>query len=254
MYRLSRRGAPWSTRRTVSWLIGCLALLFATSSGLGMYMAATFSMHAVAQLMLTIVVPVLLVQGAPVTLALKALQAVDPNGVPGPREWLVSALNSSLLRFIAHPWTALTLLVVGVYGLCLKVVFDAAVSEHASHMLMIGYFLLSGALFFTAVGGVEPVPRLMPKRGRIAMLLFALSQFVIAGVVVMNMREVLGGAFYRSLKLSWHADLLSDQRLGGQVIAAGGLVAVMAVIAVQIVPRRRSTAIEQMTTTASLGS
>jgi len=48
--------------------------------------------------------------------------------------------------------------------------------------------------------------------------------------------------------------LLSDQRLGGQVIAAGGLVAVMAVIAVQIVPRRRSTAIEQMTTTASLGS
>ncbi|WP_234713959.1 cytochrome c oxidase assembly protein, partial [Mycolicibacterium chlorophenolicum] len=66
VYRLSRRGAPWSTRRTVSWLIGCLALLFATSSGLGMYMAATFSMHAVAQLMLTIVVPVLLVQGAPV--------------------------------------------------------------------------------------------------------------------------------------------------------------------------------------------
>lgn len=255
VYRLSRRGSPWSTRRTVSWVIGCLALLFATSSGLGMYMAAMFSMHAVAQLMLTIVVPVLLVQGAPVTLALKALRAADPHGVPGPREWLVSALNSSLLRFIAHPWTALTLLVVGVYGLCFEVVFDAAVSEHAPHRLMIGYFLLSGALFFTAVGGVEPVvPRPMPRRGRIAMLLFALSQFVIAGVVVMNMREVLGGAFYRSLKLSWHADLLSDQRLGGQVIAAGGLVAVLAVIAVQIVQRRRSTAIEQMTTTASLGS
>lgn len=163
VYRLAHRGAPWSMRRTVSWLIGCLALLFATSSGLGMYMAAMFSMHAVAQLMLTIVVPVLLVQGAPVTLALKALQAVDPSGVPGPREWLVSALNSSLVRFIAHPWTALALLVVGVYGLCLQVVFDAAVSEHASHMLMIGYFLVSGSLFFAAVSGVEPVPRLMPS-------------------------------------------------------------------------------------------
>ena len=77
-----------------------------------MYMAAMFSMHAVAQLVLTIVVPVLLVQGAPVTLALRALRAAEPNAVPGPREWLVSALNSSLLRFIAHPWTALTLLVL----------------------------------------------------------------------------------------------------------------------------------------------
>ena len=219
-----------------------------------MYMAAMFSMHAVAQLVLTIVVPVLLVQGAPVTLALRALRAADPNAVPGPREWLVSALNSSLLRFIAHPWTALTLLVVGVYGLCLKAVFDAAVSEHASHMLMIGYFLLSGALFFTAVGGVEPTPGSMPKRGRIAILLLALSQFIIAGVVVMNMREVLGGAFYRSLKLSWQANLLEDQRLGGQVIAVGGVVAVLAVLAVLIVQRRLSTAIEQTRAAPSLGS
>ncbi|WP_131722671.1 cytochrome c oxidase assembly protein, partial [Mycolicibacterium chlorophenolicum] len=213
----------------------------------GMYMAATFSMHAVAQLMLTIVVPVLLVQGAPVALALNALQAVDPNGVPGPREWLVSALNSSLVRFIAHPWTALALLVVGVYGLCLEAVFDAAVSEHGSHMLMIGYFLVSGSLFFAAVSGVEPVPRLMPKRGRIAILLFGLSQFVIAGLVVMNMREVLGDVFYRSLKLSWHADLLGDQRLGGQMIAAGGLLAVGVALAVLILQRRGSTAIEQRT-------
>lgn len=254
VYRLARRGAPWSTRRTVSWLIGCLALLFATSSGLGMYMAAMFSMHAVAQLILTIVVPVLLVQGAPVTLALKALQAVDPNGVPGPREWLVIALDSSLLRFITHPWTALTLLVMGVYGLCLEVVFDAAVSEHASHMLMIGYFLLSGALFFASVSGVESVPRMMPGRGRIAILLCAFSQFAIAGVVVLNMREVLGDVFYRSLKLSWHADLLGDQRLGGQMIAAGGLLAVGATLAVLIVQRRRSTATELRTAAPSPGS
>ncbi|WP_328848079.1 cytochrome c oxidase assembly protein [Mycolicibacterium austroafricanum] len=81
-----------------------------------------------------------------------------------------------------------------------------------------------------------------------------LSQFIIAGVVVMNMREVLGGAFYRSLRLSWHANLLGDQRLGGQVIAAGGVVAMLAVLAVLIARRRRSTAIEQRTAAPSLGS
>lgn len=70
----------------------------------------------------------------------------------------------------------------------------------------------------------------------------------------MNMREVLGAVFYRSLKLSWHADLLGDQRLGGQIIAAGGLLAVGVALAVLILQRRRSTAIEQRAAAPSPGS
>ena len=254
VWRLALRGDSWSKRRTVSWVMGCVTLVFATSSGLGMYMAAMFSMHAVVQLILTIGVPVLLVQGAPVTLAMRALRASDPNAVPGPREWLVSALDSSPLRLIARPWTALVLLLLGVYGLCFEWVFEAAVSEHAPHMVMIGYFLLSGVLFFAAVSGVEPVLRPTPKRRRMAMLLFALCQFVIAGVIVTTMRDVLGGAFYRSLKLGWHTNLLGDQRLGGQVLAAGGLVAVLALLVVLIVQRVRSTAMVQKMAAPSIGS
>ncbi len=65
--RLRRRGDAWPTGRIVAWLCGCAVLLFATSSGVGRYMPAMFSMHMAAHMLLSMLVPVLLVLGAPVT-------------------------------------------------------------------------------------------------------------------------------------------------------------------------------------------
>ena len=237
VYRLARRGDPWSKRRTISWVIGCVTMLFATSSGLGMYMAAMYSMHVIVQLLLTIVVPALLVRGAPVTLALMALRAAEPEATPGPREWVQGALDSPLTRLLAQPWTALAILVVGVYGLCIAGVFDVATSEHAAHMATIGYFLFSGTVFFAVVSGREPVPWLMPKRCRVALTLFALSQFVFAGIAVVSMQGVLGEAFYRSLKLNWHTNLLSDQRLGGVIVSISSALAMLIVVVILTVQR-----------------
>jgi putative copper resistance protein D len=75
--RLRRRGDQWPTGRIVAWLLGCLVLLFATSSGVGRYMPAMFSMHMAAHMLLSMLTPVLLVLGAPVTL----LQS--PSALPG---------------------------------------------------------------------------------------------------------------------------------------------------------------------------
>jgi hypothetical protein len=48
--RLRRRGDAWPTGRIVAWLCGCAVLLFATSSGVGRYMPAMFSMHMAAHM------------------------------------------------------------------------------------------------------------------------------------------------------------------------------------------------------------
>lgn len=238
--RLHRRGNRWSIGRTASWVIGCLTMLFATSSGLGTYMTAMFSLHVVVQLLLSIVVPALLVAGAPATLAREALRAADIGGAPGPHEWMESALNSSVTGFLTRPSTALGLFAVGICGLAIPGVFEFAVGEHATHMAMIGYFMVSGVLLFAAV-----VARPMSMPHRLTMLLFALSPFVVVGVVVINMQNVLGGAFYRSLRLTWHTDLLGDQRLGGAIGVAGGVVAMLAVVAVPIAQRYRHPPIAQ---------
>ena len=132
--RLRRRGDAWPTGRTLAWLLGCAALLFATSSGLGRYMPAMFSMHMVAHMLLSMLVPILLVLGAPVTLALRALPTAGRGEPPGPREWLLAALHSRVSRFLTHPVVATGLFVAGFYGLYFGGIFDAAVSNHAAHV------------------------------------------------------------------------------------------------------------------------
>jgi putative copper export protein len=145
--RLRRRGDAWPMGRTVAWLLGCAALLFVSSSGLGRYMPAMFSMHMAAHMMLSMLVPILLALGGPVGLALRALPAAGRGDPPGMREWLLAALHSRISRFLTNPVVATALFVAGFYGLYLGGLFDAAVGSHIGHVLMNVHFLASGYLF-----------------------------------------------------------------------------------------------------------
>ena len=75
--RLRRRGDRWPLQRTVFWAAGCLALVFVTSGGPGVYGRLHFSTHMVQHMALMVTVPLLLVFGAPVTLAMRALRGPE---------------------------------------------------------------------------------------------------------------------------------------------------------------------------------
>jgi cytochrome c oxidase assembly factor CtaG/putative copper export protein len=230
--RLRRRGDHWPPGRTVSWLLGCAALLFATSSGVGRYMPAMFSMHMVAHMGLSMLVPILLVLGAPVTLALRALPAAGRNDPPGMREWLLAALHSRVSRVLTNPIVATALFVSGFYGLYFSSLFDTAVGSHAGHLAMNVHFLLSGYLYYWVVIGVDPTPRPIPPLAKLGVVFASLPLHAFFGVELMGTRTVLGAAYYRSLGLNWHTDLLGDQRLGGGIAwAAGELPLVIVMIA-----------------------
>jgi cytochrome c oxidase assembly factor CtaG/putative copper export protein len=238
--RLRRRGDAWPVGRTVSWLGGCATLLFATSSGLGRYMPAMFSMHMVAHMVLSMLVPILLVLGAPVTLALRALPAAGHDDPPGPREWLLAALHSRVSRFLTHPIVATVLFVAGFYGLYLGGIFNAAVDNHAAHVLMNAHFLLSGYLFYWVVIGIDPTPRPIPQVAKVGMVFASLPLHAFFGVVLMGTQTVLGETFYRSLHLSWHSDLIGDQRLGGGIAWAAGEIPLVIVMIALFIQWRRS--------------
>ncbi len=236
VWRLRRRGDAWPTGRIVAWLLGCLVLLFATSSGVGRYMPAMFSMHMAAHMLLSMLVPILLVLGAPVTLALRALPAAGKGEPPGPREWLLAALHSRLSRFLTNPIVATVLFVAGFYGLYFGGIFDSAVSSHAAHLAMNVHFLLSGYLFYWVVIGVDPTPRPLPPLGKLAVVFASLPLHAFFGVVLMGSQHILGESWYKSLQLYWHTDLLGDQKLGGSIAWATGeipLVIVMIALLVQ---------------------
>jgi cytochrome c oxidase assembly factor CtaG/putative copper export protein len=245
LLRLGRRGDKWPPGRTFSWLLGCLVLLFATSSGVGRYMPAMFSMHMVVHMCLSMLIPILLVLGAPVTLALRALPAAGRDDPPGMREWLLAALHSRLSRFLTNPVVATVLFVAGFYGLYLSNLFDTTASSHAGHLAMNMHFLLSGYLFYWVVIGVDPTPRPIPPLAKVAVVFASLPLHAFFGVVLMGTKKVLAADYYRSLGLSWHTDLLGDQRLGGGIAWAAGefpLVIVMLALLIQWARSDRRTA------------
>ena len=238
--RLRRRGDAWPTGRLVAWLLGCLVLLAATSSGIGRYMPAMFSMHMVGHMLLSMLAPILLVLGAPVTLALRALPAAGRDEPPGPREWLLAALHSRVSRVLTNPFVATALFVVGFYGLYFSGLFDAVVDSHGAHLAMNLHFLLSGYLFYWVVIGVDPTPRPIPPLAKLGVVFASLPLHAFFGVVLMGMSTVLGADFYRSLKLDWHTDLLGDQKLGGGIAWAAGEVPLVIVLVALFVQWRRS--------------
>jgi cytochrome c oxidase assembly factor CtaG/putative copper export protein len=220
--RLRRRGDRWAVGRSVAWYAGCTTILIATSSGLGRYAPAMFSVHMGQHMLLAMLAPILLVLGAPVTLALRALPSAGRGRPPGPREWLMAGVHSPLARMLSHPLLTLPLFVGSYYALYFSGLFDAALTQHWAHLAMNAHFLLVGALFFWPLVGVDPAPRRLPPAARLGVVFASVPFHAFFGVALMSFNSVIGGAFYRTLALPWVPDPLADQKLGGGLAWASG--------------------------------
>ncbi len=230
--RLRRRGDRWSVARTVSWLAGCAALVFATGSGVRAYGSAMFSIHMVEHMTLNMFVPVLLVLGAPVTLALRVLPSAAPGAPPGPREWIVRAVHSPLTVFLANPITAFVLFVGSLYAVYFTPLFDTLVLYHWGHELMSLHFLITGYLFYWGIIGVDPGPRRLPYIGRLALLFATMPFHAFFGIAMMTGTTAVGRDYYATMALPWVSSLTDDRHLGGAIAwGAGSVPLVMVVIA-----------------------
>ena len=233
--RLRRRGDAWPVGRTVGWLCGCAALLVGTSSGIGRYGPAMFSVHMAEHMILSMLVPILLVLGGPVTLALRALPAAGRGAPPGPREWLLAFVHSPPARLLTHPLVALPLFVGSYYALYFSGLFAAALPQHPAHVLMNVHFLVTGLVFFWPVVGIDPAPRRLPPAARMGVLFASVPFHAFFGVALMSSDTVIGEGFYRALALPWVPDPLRDQQLGGGLAWASGEIPLLLVVIVLLV-------------------
>jgi putative copper resistance protein D len=72
------------------------------------------------------------------------------------------------------------------------------------------------------------------------MVFASLALHAFFGVVMMGTGTVLAESFYRSLHLSWHTDLLGDQRLGGAIAWASGEFPLAVVMIALLIQWRRT--------------
>ncbi|MFI2478317.1 cytochrome c oxidase assembly protein [Nocardia xishanensis] len=238
--RLRSRGDSWPVGRTIAWLSGCVLLLLATSSGVGRYSPAAFSVHMGQHMALSMLAPILLALGGAVTLSLRALPPAGRTGAPGPREWILAAVHNPVSRFLTHPIVASVIFVAGFYALYMGGIYDTFVDSHAAHLLMNIHFLLSGYLFYWVVIGIDPKPRQVEPLTKLGMVFGSLPFHAFFGVALMSMTTVMGGWFFRSLDLGWNSDLLGDQRTGGSLAWASGEVPLVVVMLALLIQWSRS--------------
>ena len=228
--RLSRRDVHWPFGRTLAWIGGLAVAAFVLNSGLAAYGRALFSAHMLQHMTLTMIVPILLGMGAPITLALRALPAHPATGPRGAREWLLVMLHSRIARFLTHPVVALTLYVVTLYGFYFTPLFDLSHRSHLAHALMHLHFIAIGCLYFWPILGIDPMPRKLPPLGRILLLFASVPFHAFFGVALMSSSTVLSEEWYASLGLPWVDSLLADQNVGAGIAWSFGEVPTVLVL------------------------
>ena len=220
LHRLKQLGEAWPWQRTFWWLLGSVTLALAMSSGIGLYMPAMFSMHMVAHMMLSMVIPVFLVLGAPLQMIL-TVTAPNPEE-PGLHEWVQAFIQSATLKFLFHPAVNTIQFLTFFYVLYITPWYDLMVKEHAGHLIMNWVFLLSGYIYYWDMIGSDPKPRENTVLRRLAWLVFSMPVHLYFGVYLMQLSQILAEDFYRTLGLPWDIDLLHDQDVGGGIAWASG--------------------------------
>jgi cytochrome c oxidase assembly factor CtaG len=227
-WRLWQRGDRWSGWRTASWLVGGLgSIAVATMSGLAAYDETLFSAHMVQHMILSMVAPVFLALGAPVTLALRTL--------PGrPRGMLLAALHSRPARLLTFPPLGWALFVGSPFALYFSGWYPATLRHAWLHELLHLHFVVVGCLFLWPLIGLDPVPGKVAYPLRFLLVFAALPFHAILGISIMGSQQLIAADYYLGLHLSW-SDPVSDQRVGGGLLwASGDLVGLLLLGAVAV--------------------
>ena len=233
---LHRRGDSWPISRTVFWMLGSVVLFFTVNSGMGMYMMAQFAPHMIGHMLLSMLVPVLLALGGPITLALRAIPPAGRNNPPGPREWILEFVENPISHFLTHPIVAMVQFVAGFYIVYYGGFYDSLAADHFGHLFMNIHFIISGYLFYWSIIGVDRSPHSFSPLYKLLVLLVSLPFHSFFGIMLMRSNEVLAPDWYGGLALPWVPDLLRDQQVGGGIawgIAEIPLLLVMVALAVQ---------------------
>lgn len=224
--RLRRRGDHWSVGRDIAFLGGGLGTVaLAVLWWPGVYDDTLFWSHMAQHMILSMVSPIFLALGAPVTLLLRTLPA-------GGRRRLADALHSLAAKILINPLTGFALLFGTPFVLYFTGLYELTLRHDTLHQLMHLHFVVAGCVFFWPLIGIDPVPGRLPYPLRLILLFITLPAHAWLGITIMSAKTVLAGDYYRQLARPWGPSLLHDQNIGGGLLwVTGDLVGLIVVAA-----------------------
>ncbi|MEU2662361.1 cytochrome c oxidase assembly protein [Micromonospora sp. DT46] len=228
VHRLRIRGDRWPVARTVFFLgpgLGGIAAV--TVSGLHAYDTALLSVHMVQHMVLSMISPIFLALGAPVTLALRTLP-------PRPRKRLLAVVHSRIARIYSFPLVAFAIFVVNPFALYFTDLYRYTLENVWAHEVVHAHFIMTGCVFFWPLLGLDPLPGRWPYPARALLMLLSVPFHTVLGLTIMQSSTLFGGDWYPSLGLTW-SDPWQDQVVAGGILWAGGEFVSVTMLAVLVV-------------------
>ena len=228
--RLRRQGVRWPWWRTSAFVAGVLSLFAVTGTWLNGYSMELFSVHMAQHMVLSLITPLLLLVGSPVTLALRVLPR--GRGATGaPRALLLEGLHSRFARAVSAPLFTVPLFVASLYAVYFTPLFDALMGNPVGHQAMLAHFVVVGLLFFGPIIAADPWPRTIGYPGRMLELLLPVPFHAFFGVSIMMAGSLVVGTF-ADPPAAWGIDPLRDQGVAGGIAWSFGELPTVLVLAV----------------------
>lgn len=232
LIKVRRAGGHWPLARALSWFLGLFVLLYITCGALAVYSMVLFSVHMVEHMLLTMVCPIFLVLGAPVTLLLRALEPRQ-DGTRGPREWILRLVHSGWSKVITHPIFAAVNFAGSIVIVYFTPLFGVMLRYHVGHEFMLIHFLITGYIFSLVLIGIDPIPNRPTYPMRLIMIIATLGYHAFVGISIMQMDTLLQASWFGNLGRPWGLPAIDDQKLGGSLMWAIGEIPTM-IIAVAV--------------------
>ncbi|ABD11864.1 putative membrane protein [Frankia casuarinae] len=220
------RSWPWP--RTCAHLASVAVVVLATSSAVGVYDEALFSMHMVQHLMLIMVAPPLFVAGRPLILLLHAVgNPLHTRVRKMIRSWPVSVLVS--------PPAALAGYAITIIGTHLTGFMNEAMARPWLGQLEHVLYLAAGYQFFVLLVGDEPIRWRLSMPGRLALVILSMGVDTLVGVVLLQSRTPIAMAPH-----TWGSSPLLDTQTGGAImwVVGDGIMVVLIVLLFRVWTRK----------------
>ena len=242
--RLARRGDRWPVGRTIAWCLGIALLFYTTNGPFNLYEQYLFSVHMLGHMMLTMLIPLTLVLGAPITIALRATEK-RTDGSWGGREWILWMVQTPYSKVVTHPAVAAVVFAGSLWVFYFTPIFRWAMEEHLGHQWMIVHFLIAGYLFSLSMIGIDPVPYRFPYPLRLVTLFATMASHAFFGVTLMTGSSLMLADWFGAMGRTWGATPLEDQSTGGGIAWGIGELPTLALALIVAVQWSRSDTKEQ---------
>lgn len=215
VYKLRLRGDHWPAGRTIAFVVGGLGSIAAvTLSGIEAYDDVLLSVHMVQHMVLSMVGPIFLALGAPVTLALRTLHGSS-------RKSLLAVVHSRVARVLTFPLVAFGIFVANPFVLYFTSLYRQTLEHAWLHELVHVHFIITGCLFFWPLLGLDPLPNRWPYPARALLMVLSVPFHTVLGLTIMQSKTLLAGDYYPNLHLTW-SNPWTDQVTAGGILWAGG--------------------------------